>query len=151
VSGDAVPQEWRGPVIQVGLAVALVVAVLGPILWGLSTLFNYREADRKEISSLYQTIEGLRAYKDLVAVQVSAIGNNHERLRDQVLRIEAEQARRTSTVASVTSVDAKVSALALRFEAAQQRGVSSPADDVKELREQIRHLMEMRLKQPAKP
>jgi len=118
-------------------------AIIMPLMAGISTLTANREADRKEIAGLYATLGELKGNKEFSQGRFEEVRRDIERAEKHLGEIAMEQRSRTSLVASVPGLEKRLDALAARFNEAERRGVPSPAEQISELRGDIRHLRDM--------
>jgi predicted nucleic acid-binding Zn-ribbon protein len=118
-------------------------AIIMPLMAGISTLTSNREADRKEIAGLYATIGELKGNKEFSQSRFEDMRRDIERAEKHLGEIAGEQRTRTSLVGSVPAIEKRLDALSVRFNEAERRGVSSPAEQISELRAEIRHLRDM--------
>ncbi len=135
----------NGWIVAAAIA-GMLAAMLGPLMYNQAKLGDLREADRSRIESAFATLAGVQKDRDALQNQLNDQRREHDTLAAEVLRIEAEQRTRTSPVASVPMLDRKIDALTIRFNEAEKRGVSSPAEEMRAMNVRIEHLQDMILR-----
>lgn len=109
-----------------------------------------REKDRDQLAQLYLSIQTNDEYKKTVDHDIIRLHSDVDRADGHILRVEAEQVRRTSTITSVPSLEKRLDHLEARSEEIDRRSNSTftVGDELKNLRLELESLRQ-RIMVPA--
>jgi uncharacterized coiled-coil DUF342 family protein len=109
-----------------------------------------REKDSDQLAKLYTSIQTNDEYKKTVEHDVARLRSDIDRADAHVLRIETEQSRRTSTIASVDNIVKRIDHLEGRVEEADRKTslTYTVGDELKNLRGELESLRQ-RIMVPA--
>ncbi len=140
-NGNGMVQTIIGGATAVFIAVGgLYTVAIVPIKEELREIKTLREDDRKQLIALYLSIQTNDEYKKFAQGEHNSLRRDLEKTDAHVLRIDLEQQRRTSSVATVSSNEKRIDGLTRRLEEMQRSSSPTIIDEVKELRGEISSL-----------
>jgi hypothetical protein len=137
--------DWIKPIASAFAAVALMAggvwAVgISPVNMQIEKLIVGREKDGDQLAKLYTSIQTNDEYKKVVETELKWIKSDLAKLGTLVARVDDEQKRRASTIASVDSVIKRIDRIDTRTEEAERRSSPLLIDEVKALRAELESL-----------
>jgi hypothetical protein len=113
---------------------------IAPMQVQIAKLQDFRETDRTKISDAYTLINTNDQYKLLVKEWADALRRDLARVEADLKDVSAEQRRRTSGVASISSIEKEVDNLRHRVDDLQHGSSPTLVDEIKTLRTELESL-----------
>lgn len=130
--------DWIKPIASAFSAVALMAAGvwavgISPLRTEIDKLIIGREKDGDQLAKLYTSIQTNDEYKLVVDAKLDAIRAEITRSTATIIRIEEEQKRRSTAVASVESLEKRID----RLDEQDRRSAPTVLDEIKQLRGEL--------------